>query len=70
MRSHGLADFPDPTVSDGGVQLSLGDKRSSSLNPNSPGFQAAQNACQSFMPGPPLKAGSTVRNGSRSGATQ
>jgi hypothetical protein len=67
MRSHGLADFPDPTVSEGGVQLSLGDKRSSSLNPNSPVFQAAQKACQSLMPGPPgglgLKAGSTVRSG-------
>jgi hypothetical protein len=67
MRSHGLADFPDPTVSEGGVQLSLGDKRSSGLNPNSPVFQAAQKACQSLMPGPPgglgLKAGSTVRSG-------
>jgi hypothetical protein len=67
MRSHGLADFPDPTVSDGGVQLSLGNKRSSSLNPDSPVFQAAQKACQSLMPGPPggaaIKAGSTLRRG-------
>jgi hypothetical protein len=66
MRSHGLPDFPDPTVSsDGGLQLSLGDKRSSSLNPDSPVFQTAQKACQSLMPGPPLKGGATVRNGSR-----
>jgi len=66
MRSHGLADFPDPTVSEGGVQLSLGDKRSSSLNPNAPVFQAAQKACQTLMPGPPgggMKAGSTLRSG-------
>jgi hypothetical protein len=71
MRSHGLADFPDPTVSEGGLQLSLGDKRNSSLNPNSPVFQAAQKACQSSMPGPPggvgMKVGSTLRNGSSSG---
>jgi hypothetical protein len=67
MRSHGLAEFPDPTVSGGDLQLSLGDKRSSSLNPDSPVFQAAQKACQSLMPGPPggarMKAGSTLRRG-------
>jgi hypothetical protein len=66
MRSHGLPDFPDPTVSsDGGLQLSLGDKRNSSLNPDSPVFQSAQKACQSLTPGPPLKSGATVRSGSR-----
>jgi hypothetical protein len=67
MRSHGLADFPDPTVSGGGVQLSLGNKRNTSLDPNAPVFQGAQKACQSLMPGPPLKGHSTVRNGSTAG---
>jgi hypothetical protein len=67
MRSHGLADFPDPTVSGGDVQLSLGDKRNSSLNPSSPAFQAAQKACQSLMPNPPSKGHSTARPGSTAG---
>jgi hypothetical protein len=71
MRSRGLAEFPDPTVSEGGLQVSLGDKRNSSLNPNSPVFQAAQKACQGLLPGPPggvgMKVGSTLRNGSSSG---
>jgi hypothetical protein len=67
MRSHGLTDFPDPTVSGGDVQLSLGDKRNSSLNPSSPAFQAAQKACQSLMPNPPSKGHSTARPGSTAG---
>jgi len=44
MRSHGLTNFPDP-VSGGGLALP------STVNPTSPGFQAAQKACQSLMPG-------------------
>jgi hypothetical protein len=63
MRTHGLPDFPDPTVSADGAGISLGDKRNSSLNPRSPVFQAAQKACLSFMPGPPggVKAGSMLQ---------
>jgi hypothetical protein len=55
MRSHGLPDFPDPTFSggEGGLQLSLGNKRNTSLNPNAPLFQAAQKECQTLMPEPP-----------------
>ncbi len=49
MRSHGFPQFPDPTFSDGGIQLRL--NRSSGMDPNSPRFQAAQRACQSLMPG-------------------
>ena len=61
MRSHGLPDFPDPTVSsEGGLGISLGDKRNSSLNPDSPVFQAAQKACESLMPGPPGGVGMKV----------
>jgi hypothetical protein len=60
MRSHGLPDFPDPTSSGGGIQLSIGGEKGSGLNPSSPVFQAAQKACQSVMPGPKFKgSGST-----------
>jgi hypothetical protein len=57
MRAHGLPDFPDPTSSGGGIQLSIGGKKGSGLNPSSPVFQAAQKACQSVMPGPKIKGG-------------
>ena len=48
MRQHGLPNFPDPTSSGGGVQLSLS---GAGANPSSPAFQAAQRACQRFQPG-------------------
>lgn len=53
MRSHGIADFPDPQVSNGGDQISirLTGSKGSDLNPQDPQFQAAQSACQGFMPG-------------------
>jgi hypothetical protein len=60
MRAHGLPDFPDPTSSGGGIQLSIGGKKGSGLNPSSPVFQAAQKACQSVMPGPKLKGGGST----------
>ena len=50
MRSHGLANFPDPVFSNGGAKLSLGG-RGNGLDPSSPVFQAAQKACQSEAPG-------------------
>lgn len=46
MRAHGLTNFPDPTGG-GGIQLNA----SSGLNPQSPGFQAAQKACSRYLPG-------------------
>jgi hypothetical protein len=53
MRSHGLKDFPDPTFSagGGGIQLKIGGRPGSDLNPSSPLFQKAQAACQSILPG-------------------
>jgi hypothetical protein len=62
MRAHGLPDFPDPKTSpDGGLQLSIGGgKKGTGLNPSSPLFQKAQNACQSVMPGPKLKGGGST----------
>jgi hypothetical protein len=51
MRSHGLADFPDPGTqgNSGGIAITGGP--GGDLDPNSPVFQAAQRACQHLMPG-------------------
>jgi len=47
MRRHGEPDFPDPSSSGGGVSFSL-----SGVDPNSPQFQRAENACQGLSPFP------------------
>jgi hypothetical protein len=47
MRSHGVSNFPDPQVSGGSVGFPLGQ----GIDTRSPGFQAAQRACQSSGPG-------------------
>ena len=44
MRSHGVPNFPDPKTSNGGFMIT-------GINPNSPQFQSAQQACRSLMPG-------------------
>lgn len=49
MRSHGVAKFPDPNTSGGGVSFSV--KSSSGINLASPSFQAAQTACGKLLPG-------------------
>jgi hypothetical protein len=49
MRSHGVADFPDPN-SQGQISISGGP--GSDLDPNNPTFQAAQTACQNLQPKP------------------
>jgi hypothetical protein len=46
MRSHGVPNFPDPGPG-GGIQISSG----SGINPQSPAFQSAQNACSKLLPG-------------------
>jgi hypothetical protein len=51
MRSHRIADFPDPTQSPGGgASLSLNGGPGSDLNANNPTFQAAEAACKSLRP--------------------
>jgi len=57
MRSHGIKDFPDPTFSGGGVQMSLRGGPGSDLDPSSPLFQKAQTACQALIPGKVLGPG-------------
>jgi hypothetical protein len=53
MRSHGITDFPDPQSTNGRVGFSIKAGPGSDLDPNDPQFQAAQKACQKFLPGPP-----------------
>ena len=48
MRAHGVAKFPDPSAR-GGIQISP----STGVNPQSPAFQAAQNACGGLGKGGP-----------------
>ena len=48
MRSHGIADFPDPN-SQGGIAVRS--TPGSDLDPHNPRFQAANSACQHIMPG-------------------
>lgn len=58
MRSHGVPNFPDPTVSTGpggrGVGIRLGVKGAggSGIDPQSPAFQAAQKTCMPLIGGP------------------
>jgi len=58
MRSHGVPSYPDPTKgSGGGVSLSIGGGPHSGLDPNSPIFQHAQQACSKLPGAPPGLAG-------------
>ncbi|HET8892727.1 MAG TPA: hypothetical protein VFM96_01330 [Gaiellaceae bacterium] len=59
MRVHGLKNFPDPQASSGGIQLAIQAK--SGLDPNSPLFKAAQDACKKYFGGPKGGPGPTTR---------
>ena len=48
MRAHGITKFPDPN-SQGGIGISGGP--GSGIDPNSPQFKAADQACRKLMPG-------------------
>jgi hypothetical protein len=47
MRENGVPDFPDPAVEGGGVRMQL----PPGIDPNSPQFQEAQQACGDIMSG-------------------
>jgi hypothetical protein len=47
IRSHGIPSFPDPTFSGGGVHL----PKTAGINLHSPQVHAAEEACQSLIPG-------------------
>jgi hypothetical protein len=48
MRSHGVPSFPDPVFVGGSIRETV--RAGSGLDPNSPQFVTAQNACQSLQP--------------------
>jgi hypothetical protein len=61
MRDHGISDFPDPQPN-GGLRIKAG--QGSDLDPNSPTFRAAQQACKKYLPGGgPGKGGTVTGNG-------
>jgi hypothetical protein len=49
MRSHGVPNFPDPTTGPLGEQVI--NLRGTSIDPSSPTYQAASQACQKLFPG-------------------
>src|SRR6516164_3876695 len=49
MRAHGLPTFPDPQVNSRGIEMQL----PKGLQPGSPVFRAAQQACKKLLPGLP-----------------
>jgi hypothetical protein len=58
MRSHGVPDFPDPTISNGGISLHLSNTGGASQS----AMQAAQNACKSLSPVHPLTGAQLAQN--------
>jgi hypothetical protein len=48
MRSHGVANFPDPKQVGGGIQF---DGSATGVNPQSPLFVSAQRSCRHLLPG-------------------
>jgi hypothetical protein len=48
MRSHGVPSYPDPVFVGGSIRETM--RAGSGMDPNSPQFIAAQNACQSLQP--------------------
>jgi hypothetical protein len=47
MRAHGIKNFPDPNAQ-GDISLNAGP--GTGINPNSPQYKAADNACKSLLP--------------------
>jgi hypothetical protein len=48
MRKHGVPNFPDPKAVSGGYSLSFGSENG--IDPNSPQFKNAQQACKKLLP--------------------
>jgi hypothetical protein len=49
MRTHGVPNYPDPSTGPVGEQVI--DMRGKGIDPSSPTFQAASEACQKIVPG-------------------
>ncbi len=61
IRSHGVPGYPDPVFVGGSIREAV--RAGSGVDPNSPLFVAAQNACQSLQPFARGAAGSTGSSG-------
>jgi hypothetical protein len=59
MRSHGIKSFPDPN-SQGGISIS--GRPGSGIDPNSPQFKAADQACRKLLPGTKLNPAQQAAN--------
>ena len=67
MRAHGVPNFPDPSVKSNGsgVAVTIRMKAGSGgIDPRSPQFQAAQQACRSILPKPGKNASGNPPSGS------
>jgi hypothetical protein len=67
MRAHGMPNFPDPSVKSNGsgVAVTIRMKAGSGgIDPHSPQFQAAQQACRSILPKPGKNTSGNSQNGS------
>jgi hypothetical protein len=56
MRSHGVPNFPDPSGSSAGIQVTRsasGQMTVNGVSVNAPAFQAASAKCRSVLPSPP-----------------
>lgn len=62
MRSHGIKDFPDPVSNPDGTGggFNINGGPGSDLNHNDPRFQAANQACQSLLPQPPVPSAQRI----------
>jgi hypothetical protein len=58
MRSHGVPGFPDPTVKNGAVGFDI--TAADGIDPNSPQYQAALQACSSLRGGGTSNSGSSA----------
>jgi hypothetical protein len=66
MRAHGIPDFPDPQSGPGGgIAIRIHSSPGSDLNPQSPRFQAAQQACQGLIGKPFGGGGKASTHGSQ-----
>ena len=65
MRDHGVTSYPDPKQS--GNTVTMG---AFGLDPNDPSFHAAQQACQSLVPGSDRASGTGAASAQPDGSSQ
>lgn len=66
IRSHGVPNFPDPTIDNGALKVTLG---TTGVNPDSGQFQKAMAACRSLNPGGGLMMQAGGPGGAQAGST-